>query len=168
MGTRAQVKKQQIVAGLIEARREILDAAAQLPTGQQDQLFLGAWSVKDLLAHLVGWDLANMAAAREVLAGQLPAFYAYHDRDWQTYNARLVAEHKRVAWVDMVASVEESHHRLIEYLQTVPAEELERDRGVRFKGYKVTIARLLQAETGDEQQHAAQIRDFWALSGGAT
>ena len=166
MGTRAQVKKQQIVAGLIEARREILDAAARLPAEQQDQLFLGAWSVKDLLAHLVGWDLANMAAAREVLAGQLPAFYAYHDRDWQTYNARLVAQHKRAGWADMVAAVEESHRALVERVRTIPAEELDRDRGVRFRGWKVTIARLLQAEAGDEKQHAAQIRGFWGLDGG--
>jgi hypothetical protein len=122
--------------------------------------------VKDLLAHLVGWDLTNMEAGREVLAGQLPAFYACHDRDWQTYNARLVAQHKQASWAKMVASVDESHRKLIEYVRTIPAEELERDRGVRFKGYKVTIARLLQAEAGDEKRHAAQIREFWRLSGG--
>lgn len=166
MSSRAQAKKEQIIAELTEARREILDAAAQLQAEQQDQVFLGVWSVNDLLAHLMGWDLANLAAAREVLAGQLPAFYAYHDRDWQTYNARLVTQHTQAGWAKMVASVEESHRKLIDYVRTIPAEELERDRGVRFKGYKVTIARLLQAEAGDEKQHAAQIRDFWRLSGG--
>jgi len=166
MNVRAQNKKEQIIAELIEARREILDAAALLPAEQQDQVFLGVWSVKDLLAHLVGWDLANLAAAREVLAGQLPAFYAHHDREWRTYNACLVAQHKLAGWVEMVALVEESHRKLIEYVGTIPAEELDRDRGIRFKGYKVTIARLLQAEAGDERRHAAQVREFWGLTGG--
>ena len=161
MNARLQIKKEQIVTDLIEARREILDAAARLPAEQHDKVFLGVWSVQDLLAHLVGWDLANLAAAGEVLAGQLPAFYAYHDRDWQTYNARLVAQHKQAGWVEMVASVEESHHNLVEYVRTIPAEELDRDRGVRYKGYKVTIARLLQAEAGDEKRHAAQIREYF-------
>jgi len=165
MSTKFQAKKEQIIAELIEARREILDAAARLPAEQQDRPFLGTWSVRDLLAHLVGWDLTNLAAAREVLAGQLPAFYAHHDRDWRTYNALLVAEHKQAGWAEMVASVEGSQRKLIEYLQTIPPEELDRDRGVRFRGYKVTIARLLQAEAGDEKQHAAQIHDFWVLSG---
>jgi hypothetical protein len=164
MSTKFQAKKEQIIAELIEARREILDAAALLPADRQDKVFLGVWSVKDLLAHLVGWDLTNLAAAREVLAGQLPVFYAHHDRDWRTYNALLVAEHKQAGWAEMVASVEGSQRKLIEYLQTIPPEELDRDRGVRFRGYKVTVARLLQAEAGDEKQHAAQIHDFWVLS----
>lgn len=163
MKVEAQAKKEQVIADLIGARRQILDAAARLPAGQQDRVFLGAWSVRDLLAHLVGWDLANLAAADEVLAGQLPAFYAYHDRDWQTFNARLVAEHKRAGWTDMVATVEGSHRALVERVRAIPAEELDRDKGVRFRGWKVTIARLLQAEAGDEKQHAAQIREFWGL-----
>ena len=167
MSTKAQAKKDQIVADLIESRREILDAATRLSPEQQDTIFLGVWSVQDLLAHLVGWDLANLAAADEVLAAQLPAFYAYHDRDWQTYNSGLVAQHKRAAWVDMVATVEESHRKLVEHVRTIPAEELDSDRGVRFRGYKVTIARLLQAEAGDERRHAAQIRDYFHLPSGS-
>jgi len=165
MKARAEEKKEQVIAELIEARRGILDAAAMVPAEQQDDIFLGVWSAKDLLAHLVGWDLANLAAAGEVLAGQLPTFYAYHDRDWQTYNARLVAQHKKADWAEMMASVEGSHRELVEYVRTIPAEELDRDRGVRYRGYKVTIARLLQAEAGDEKRHAEQIREFWGLRG---
>jgi len=163
MNARAEAKKEQVIAELIEARRGILDAAATPLAEQQDEIFLGVWSVKDLLAHLVGWDLANLAAAGEVLAGQLPAFYAHHDRDWQTYNARLVAQHKKADWGEMVAAVEGSLRELVAYVRTIPAEELDRDRGVRYKRYKVTIARLLQAEAGDERRHAAQIREYWRL-----
>ena len=163
MSTKAQAKKDQIVADLIESRREILDAATRLSPEQQDTVFLGVWSVQDLLAHLVGWDQANLAAAGEVLAGELPAFYAHHDRDWQTYNDILVAQHKKAGWGEMVASVQGSHRELVAYVRTIPAEELDWDRGVRYKGYKVTIARLLQAEAGDERRHAAQIREYWRL-----
>ncbi len=166
MKIKAQAKKEQIIADLIDARRQILNAAARLPVDQRDDVFLGAWSVQDLLAHLVGWDLANLAAADEVLADQLPAFYAYHDRDWQTYNAHLVAQHKKADWSAMVAAVEGSHRDLIERVRAIPAEELDRDRGVRYRGWKVTIARLLQAEAGDEKQHAAQIREHWGVNGG--
>ena len=52
----AQMKKDQLIAELIAARREMLDAASALPQVEQDTVFLGAWTVKDLLAHLVGWD----------------------------------------------------------------------------------------------------------------
>lgn len=160
MSTKAQAKKDKIISELVEARRRILDAAASLSPTEQDEIFLGVWSVKDLLAHLVGWDFTNLEAAKAILAGQTPDFYSYHDRDWKTYNARLVAEYKRDDFADLLSSVEDSHQTLIDFLKTIPAEEFDKDRGVRFKGYKVTIARLLQVEIDDEKTHHRQIEEF--------
>jgi len=156
----AQAKKQKIIAELVEARGKILDAVSSLSPADQDRVFLGVWSVKDLLAHLVGWDFANLEAAKAILAGQLPGFYAHYDRDWRTYNARLVAEYKREDLADLLASVEDSHQKLIGFLETIHAEEFDRDRGMRFKGYKVTIARTLEAELEDEREHHRQIEEL--------
>jgi hypothetical protein len=156
----AQAKKDEIISGLVETRRRILDVASCLPPEKQDEVFLGVWSVKDLLAHLVGWDFTNTEAAREILAGEVPNFYSYYDRDWKTYNERLVARYKKEDFADLLASVEDSHQELIDFLKTIPAQEFEKDRGVRFKRYKVTIARLLQAEIDDEKVHHMQIKEF--------
>jgi len=160
VSAKAQAKKDKIISGLVETRGKILDAASSLSAAEQDEVFLGVWSVKDLLAHLVGWDFTSLEAAKAILAGKIPSFYSYHDRDWETYNARLVAEYKRDDFANLLSSVEDSHHKLIDFLTTIPAEELGRDRGVRFKGYKVTIARTLQAEIDDEKTHHAQIKEF--------
>ena len=158
----AQAKKDTVISELVETRRKILDAVSSLSPEQQDEIFLGIWSVKDLLAHLVGWDFANMEAAKALLAGQLPGFYSHHDRDWKTYNARLVAEYKKDDFADLLSSVEDSHQKLIDLIRAIPAEEFGKDRGVRFKGYKVTIASLLQVEANDEKTHHAQIEEFRA------
>lgn len=160
MGAKAQVKKYEIIQGLVETRRRILDAASSLSPAKQDEVFLGVWSVKDLLAHLIGWDFTNMEAARAILAGELPPFYSYADRDWKTYNARLVAQYKRDDFADLLLAVEDSHQQLIGHLEKIPAEEFAKDRGIRYKGYKVTIARLLQAEIKDEKTHHRQIEEF--------
>lgn len=157
-------KKNQIITGLTRARSKILDAASVLSPEQQDQVFLGVWSVKDLLAHLAGWDYTNVEAVKELVASQLPKFYAYSDRDWKTYNARLVEEYKKDDFAGLVSSVSKSHQTLIDFLKTVPAEEFEKDRAVRFKGYKVTLARLLQAEIDDEKIHYDQIKQFFNVS----
>ena len=156
----SEAQKQEIIAGLIETRRQILDAASSLSPIKQGEVLLGVWSVKDLLAHLVGWDYANLEATKAILAGELPDFYAHYDRDWQAFNARLVAEYKRDDFADLLSSVEDSHQELVDFLKTVPADEFVQDRGVRFKGYKVTIARTLQAEIDDEKTHHAQIKEF--------
>jgi RNA polymerase sigma-70 factor (ECF subfamily) len=157
---RAQARKLELIAGLIETRKRILDAASALSPFEQDQIFLGIWSVKDVLAHLMGWDFTNLDAVKAVRAGRLPDFYAFADRDWKTYNARLVLQYRNDNFAELIAATRASHRELIDALQAIPAEEFEQDQGVRFKGIKVTIARLLQAELEDEKAHYTQISEF--------
>jgi uncharacterized damage-inducible protein DinB len=156
----AAAKKDRVISGLVEARRKILAVALELDPEKQGAIFLGIWSVKHLLAHLVGWDYTNLKAAKEILAGKLPSFYAYYDRDWETYNARLVKKYKRDDFAALVSLVVESHQKLIDFLQTIPADEFDVDTGVRFRGYNETVASLLQVENADEETHYKQIRRF--------
>jgi hypothetical protein len=165
MNVKAKARKEEIISGWVEARRKILDVAVSLSQAQQNQVFLGVWSAKDLLAHLIGWDYTNLEAAKAILTDELPSFYAHHDQDWKSYNARLVAQHKRDDFAAMLAAAKESQQALLAYLETVPAEEFGRDRGIRFRGYKVTIASLLQAEAKDEETHYQQLRAFHSKGG---
>lgn len=156
------MRKEQVIAALVNTRSKLLVAATSLPAVQQDQVFLGVWSVKDLLAHLVGWDYANLEAVRAILAGRLPAFYTHYDHDWQTFNAQLIAEYRKEDLSELCEAARASHQQLVEYVSTVPAEAFDDDRGVRFKGYKVTIGRTLQFEAEDEKVHLDQITSFAA------
>ena len=65
MSTTAQEKKESIIAALIQARRKILDVAYALPPEKQDEVFLGVWSVADLLAHLIGCLLYTSPSPRD-------------------------------------------------------------------------------------------------------
>jgi len=161
MSIKAQAKKEQLFAELRETRNSILKEVAALSAKKQDVIFLGVWSAKDLLAHLVGWDYTNLDASKAVLAGELPSFYEHHSRDWQTYNAMLVAKYKRDSFKELLALVKISQQELFEFLQSVVPESFSKDFGVRFRGYKVTIQRLLEAEIKDEQAHCQQIKDFF-------
>ena len=161
MSTKVQAKKEQIIIELQKARSEILTEVAALSSKERDTVFLGVWSVKDILAHLAGWDFANMEAVHSVLEGKLPPFYEYHDHDWQTYNALLVERYKKDSFKELVASVRDSHIKLTELAQSVPAEQFNKDFGVRFRRYKVTIQRLLEADIKDVRLHHQQIVDFF-------
>ncbi len=147
----AQAEKDALIRGLKNARRKILDEASLLSPVQQDEVFLGVWSVKDLLAHLAGWDDTNLKAVEEILAGQKPSFWEHYDRDWKSYNARLVAEYKRDDFAELLALVEESHRRLIDFLQRVAAEEYLK---------KTKIRSLLRVEIRDEEKHQRQVQEF--------
>ena len=155
-----EAARQALLDDLRAARKLIFDALAGLPADRFEEVFLGDWSALDILAHLVGWDFTNLKAAQDILAGQLPGFYAYHDRDWRTYNARQVTVYRRADPAAMLDSAAASHDRLMASLDTIPAPDLSKDTGVRFKGVKVTLQRLLQTEVDDERVHAEQIRAF--------
>ena len=134
---------------------------SKLSESEQDQVFLGIWSIKDLMSHFIGWDKTNLAAVKSVLDGQVPAFYEHRDPDWRNYNAILVKKNKKNSIQELITTAKDSQQRLIKFLQTIPPENFNKDFGVRFRGYKVTIQRLLEAETKDEQIHLQQIIDYF-------
>ncbi len=162
MATKVQIrKKDEILDALVETRQGILDVISKLTEAERERVFLGVWSVKDVLAHLIGWDYANLEAVRYVTASQLPPFYNHYDRDWKTYNAALVAKYKLDSFDEMLVQVKDSLRQLIEFLKTVPPEAFNQDFGVRFRGVKVTVRRLLEADIKDVQLHRQQIVDFF-------
>lgn len=165
MATQSQIlRKEQILSKLLETRQNILTEVSKLSEAEQDQVFLGIWSIKDLLAHLIGWDKANLNAIQSVIRNEVPSFYEYHDRDWRTYNAMLVKKNKKGSFQELIATAKNSQQKLIEFLQTIPPEHFNKDFDVRFRGYKVTVQRLLEAEAEDERTHARQINDFFKIS----
>ena len=69
---KAQLKKDELIANLMEARGKLLDIASSFSPAEQDEVFLGIWSIKDLLAHLIGWLETNRKAVEDIRSGKLP------------------------------------------------------------------------------------------------
>jgi hypothetical protein len=165
MSTKLQIlRKDKTLSALTEARQKLLNAVSKISDEDQDVIFLGVWSIRDLLAHLIGWDHTNIDAIKSVMQNQVPAFYQYRDRDWQTYNAMLVKKYKRGSIRKLLTTTNNSHDKLIRFLRTIPPEVFNKDFGVRFRGYKVTIQRLVEADTKDVQIHYGQITAFFKES----
>lgn len=155
-------KKRELLSGFIEERRNLLALSTQIPFEAQEQVFLGIWSIRDLLAHMIGWDYSNLEAIQAVSESRLPAFYEFIDKDWQTYNARLVSLYKKGTLTELVEAALVSQSALIDLLTGLPAKDLFQDYGVRYRGYKVTIARLIEADIKDEKVHLEQVKGFIA------
>lgn len=153
-------KKEDLLTGLIQVRKEILREAGQFHPSEELIPFVGVWSLLDLLAHLAGWDVTNRQAAQEVMEGKVPTFYTYHSKDWAVYNARLAREFGKPTLAETLATVETTQQDLINYLTTLPAKTLFSDHGVRVGSYRVIISRLLEAERKDETRHLRQIVGF--------
>ncbi len=166
-GRSANGKREALLTESEAIRAALLAAAAGLPPADGATVFLGAWSAEDLVAHLTGWDWINLGAMGEVQAGCVPSFYALHDSDWAALNRHLVAEFKVGPLPALVRAARASHSRLMGAARSLPRGNLERDFGVRVRGVRVTIARLLRWELADERTHLVQLRDFTLAVGSA-
>ncbi len=155
--------KDQVINNLITARRNIFELAQGLSPAKQDQVFLGVWSVRDLLAHLIGWDYTNREAVQEIMRGARPTALSHWNPDWQAYNAKLVKEYRREDFGEMLSLLQESHRALISLLQSLDAGDFEHDWGVRSRGGEsMTIAWWLQGEIDDEHTHYEQMQTWLA------
>lgn len=167
MRTTRDEKKRALLDGMIAARRELLSAARCFPKDEADTPFLGIWSVKDLVAHLIGWDHTNLEALTQILAGQYPTFFRYYDKDWATYNQQLVRTYSQPALSALLEDAQASHVRLVTFLEALPPDVVVKGKARSEGGRTVTIANLLRAETADEGTHAAQIHGYLeTLAGG--
>jgi len=155
-----QEKKELLIASLMDVRRRVIDLAETCPSDRRSEVFLGTWSLWEILAHLSGWDVVNIAAGNEIQAGKLPIFYQYVDRGWKSYNAVLVEQYRKPQFEDQLALAQSTHDQLIQYLKELPADELWQDHGIRYKGWIVTLGKLLKVLAKDEDIHYQQIKNF--------
>jgi hypothetical protein len=153
-------KKTAIVQDLKDVRRQIIETILSTPEEKMDQPFLGIWTLKDLLAQLVGWDISNLDAIKNLLTGQLPAFFLYVDKDWQEYNAQLAERYREQDFQVLLQALIDSHIRLLEFVEGLPDEVFEDHHGVEYKGNQITISRLLEIEAQDERARLSLMRAF--------
>ncbi len=154
-------RKDEFIQELSAARSSILDLVGKIPPQRLDEPFLGIWSMKDLLAHLVGWDVTNMQAIQEILTGKTPSFFRYYDKDWHSYNGMLVEKYRIEPFSALLAEVDDSHRQLVTFLQSLPPNDLVNGKARSERGQTVTIRNLLQSESKDERDHAGQVRAYF-------
>ena len=71
-----------------------------------------------------------------------------------------MSEYNRDEFEELLSLVKETHGNLLALIQDLPASELWKDRGIRSRGWKVTIGRLLEVEMEDEEEHYSQLKQF--------
>jgi hypothetical protein len=120
----------------VTTKRELLDAAAReyralhdalkgLNEAQMTEVWLGAWSVREIVAHMSGWH-REMAPALERLArGErpIPPGVSYDDVD--AWNATFAAPAQGRAVADVLLEFDETHEAFMHAADQVPDARFE-------------------------------------------
>lgn len=145
---------------LNEAAREYKafhEALQGLNESQMTEVWLGTWSVKDIVAHIAGWH-AEMGPALERLARDerpVPEGVSYADID--AWNERFAAARRSTPVADLLLELDKTHEYFLRTAATVPVE--------RFQLGK-SAWKIVDQNTGHHyREHAEQIRAWRASRG---
>jgi len=124
---------------------------------QMTEVWLGTWSVKDIVAHMAGWH-REMAPALERLArGEkpIPEGVSYDDVDG--WNARFTAAAKDASVADVLLECDKSHEQFMLAADRVPAE--------RWQPGKTTWKIVDGNSAHHYREHAEQVQAWRAERG---
>lgn len=111
---------------------------------------VGHWSVRDVLAHITTWDGEALKALPVILdRGRLPRYSDLYG-GIDAFNAQVQEGKKGLSLERVLTELEETHLRLLAYLDDVPEEAFATEG--RF------LRRLRQDTYGHYREHTEQIR----------
>lgn len=136
----------------------LLTTVAALSARQRRNRVVGAWTAKDVLAHIAAWDREQRRGIDELLAGQRPA---YLREVLDAYNAQVVAANRHAPFAVVVQDLVEAHEALMRRIRAVSDAEWQRPTSHRWRdGSPMTVASLFRysARAGTHyQSHARQL-----------
>jgi hypothetical protein len=108
------------------------DSYAGLTNGELlERGVAGDWSVKDVIAHVTWWEEEALRHLPVVLAGARPLRYSVLYGGIDAFNAQKFEQKRSLSLSEVLDEQDETHRRLIDYLQTVPEDQFTRE--TRFR-----------------------------------
>ncbi len=110
---------------LKQAEREFKafnDTLRGLNESQLTEVWLGTWSVKEILAHISGWHRELGPALERMARGEKPIPEGVSYDDPHPWNAKFAAARKDTPMVQVLQKLEASHNYFVTQAAKVPEE----------------------------------------------
>jgi hypothetical protein len=155
--TAASDAKDELLLAAAREYKDFHEALHGLNEEQTAEVWLGTWSVKEIVAHISGWHREMQPALERLARGErpIPDGVSYDDVDaWNTRFA--VGAHDREV-SELLLELDRTHQDFMQAADRVPAERWEPGK---------TTHRIVDANTAHHyHEHADQIRAWRASRG---
>jgi len=94
---------------------------------------MGTWSVKDIIAHVTWWEEEALTHLPLILTGGKPPKYSITYGGIDAFNAQKYAEKKHLSISVVLQQRDETHQRLIDFIQQVPEDQIETETRFRHR-----------------------------------
>ena len=128
------------------------EALAGLGDDQMTVVWLGDWSLRDILAHVAGWHREMTGGLERLARGERPTPEGVDYSDSDRWNAGFAAAKKSLSPREMVADLDASFQGFESAATALPEERFEKGR---------TVDRMLHTSGIDHYiEHGDQIKDW--------
>jgi uncharacterized protein (TIGR03083 family) len=115
------------------------------------------WTVKDLLAHITGWDDATITSLRSHVAGRTPVVLA--ERGIDEYNARTVTSRRDLDYPHVLKEWRLTRQVLRTIIEQMPDEKFLEPLVIPWGG-KGTVTFLVETFRDHEDEHVHDLQEW--------
>ncbi len=118
------MKRQQVLDKLDKAWAALQESYAGLAGDRLEAPGeIGGWSVKDVLAHVTTWEEEAVKYLPWILEGRRPPRYADQYGGVDAFNHQMWEKKRHLPLDEVLAQMEQSHRRLLDYVRRSPEEQ---------------------------------------------
>jgi len=126
--------KEQLLAKLERAWAALHESYAGLSDAEMTEpAVVGGWSVKDIVAHVTWWEEEALTHLPTILAGKRPPRYSVTYGGINAFNAQMTEQKKELPLADVLRWHDDTHRRLLAFIDTVPEEHIARETPFRHR-----------------------------------
>ncbi len=126
------MKRQQLLDRLDKAWQSFQQSYAGLSDAELlEPGVTGAWSIKDIIAHVTWWEAEALTHLPVILAGGRPPRYSVTYGGIDAFNARMTALKHDLSLTEVRRQQQDTHRRLIALIENAPEAEIAGDTRVR-------------------------------------
>jgi len=117
------MKKRQLIERVDKEWVALKESYAGLSEAQMlEPGIMGEWSVRDILAHVTIWEEEALKYLPYALEGRRPPRYKDLYGGIDAFNAQMTREKHSLTLNEVLNQLEDTHQRLIQYIQSVPED----------------------------------------------
>lgn len=147
-------EKERLIQLLNEARREMQAALAMVDMTQD---VYPDWSLREMLAHIAGWDQVTRKGIETYLRGEKP--FVLPPQGFDQTNAEMATAREGLSSQQVLQDCEQERAGLIRAIRQIPAGEF----GFTFAfpwGSEGTLSEMIEIIAEHEQEHAQELQAF--------
>ncbi len=126
----------------------------------------GGWSVKDILAHLIGWQRLILSFHEAERRGEVPEVpgYGLTWRETPRLNSIIFEQYKADSLGGVLRQFETSHSAMLRLMDEVSDDDFVRVGRFRWAGPSWTLSDYIRAETASHYKWAGKHIKKWIRS----